>query len=120
RLRKLFDDPILVRDGRGSVPTPLAESLAGPVRELLTDVESVLAPQGSFDPATAVRAFSLIANDHITMTFLQPFIARLSTEAPGIRLTIHPTSDDSIDRLQRHQVDLLVIPREEFAEHAQF
>jgi DNA-binding transcriptional LysR family regulator len=120
RLRKLFDDPILVRDGKGSAPTPLAESLAAPVRDLLTGVETLLAQQDSFAPATATRAFSLIANDHITMTFLQPFIARLATQAPGIRLTVHPTSDDSIDQLRRHQVDLLIVPREELAEHAQF
>jgi DNA-binding transcriptional LysR family regulator len=36
RLRKLFNDPVLIRQGRGLIPTPLAESLATPVRELLT------------------------------------------------------------------------------------
>jgi hypothetical protein len=40
RLRKLFNDPVLIRQGRGLIPTPLAESLATPVRELLTDVET--------------------------------------------------------------------------------
>ncbi|PRY39559.1 LysR family transcriptional regulator [Umezawaea tangerina] len=120
RLRKLFDDPILVRDGRGSVPTPLAESLATPVHDLLTSVEAVLEPQDSFDPATAVRSFSVIANDYLTMTFLQPFIAGLATAAPGIHLTVQPMGDDAVDRLRRHQADLLVIPREELQEHASF
>lgn len=100
RLRKLFDDPILVRDGKGSAPTPLAESLAAPVRELLTGVETLLAQQDSFDPATATRAFSLIANDHITMTFLQPFIARLSTD-PSPR----PTHTQNAVHHRDHGVD---------------
>lgn len=120
RLRKLFGDPLLTRDGRGLVATPLAESLAGPVRDLLTDIETVLSVGDAFDPSTAERTFSIIANDYLTMTFLQPLIARLSTEAPGIRLHIFPTGDDFTDQLRRHQADLLVIPQEAFEEHAQF
>jgi DNA-binding transcriptional LysR family regulator len=120
RLRKLFDDPLLTRDGRGLVATPLAESLAGPVRELLTQVEGVLSLGSAFDPATAERTFSIIANDYLTMTFLQPLIARLSTEAPGIRLHIFPTGDDFTEQLRRHRADLLLIPQEAFEEHEQF
>lgn len=120
RLRRLFDDPLLARDGRGLVATPLAESLAGPIREVLTSIEGVLAVKDSFDPATAERTFSVIANDYLTMTFLQPLIARLSTEAPGIRLHIFPTGDNFADQLRRHEADLLVIPQEAFEEHAQF
>ncbi|GAA4483863.1 LysR family transcriptional regulator [Rhodococcus olei] len=120
RLRKLFDDPIMTRDGRTLVATPLAESLAEPVRDLLVDIENVLALRNEFDPFTAEQTFSIIANDYLIMTFLQPLIARLSTEAPGIRLRIFPTGDDFADQLRRHQVDLLLIPQEAFEEHAEF
>ncbi|WP_147263038.1 LysR family transcriptional regulator [Geodermatophilus sp. TF02-6] len=120
RLRRLFDDPLLTREGHGLVATPLAESLAEPVRQLLTGIESVLALQGEFDPATERRTFSVIANDYLTMTFLQPLIARLSTEAPGIRLRIFPTGDDFAEQLLRHRADLLVMPREAFEGHAEF
>ena len=120
RLRRLFDDPLLTRDGRGLVATPLAEALADPVRELLTDVERVLAVGDVFDPATAERTFAIIANDYLTMTFLQPLIARLSTEAPGIRLRVFPTGDDFTEQLRRHRADLLVIPQEAFEDHAEF
>ncbi|MGW5147209.1 LysR substrate-binding domain-containing protein [Rhodococcus koreensis] len=120
RLRKLFGDPIMTRDGRTLVATPLAESLAEPVRELLTDIENVLALRHEFDPATAEHTFSIIANDYLTMTFLQPLIARLSIEAPGIRLRIYPTGDDFADQLRRHRVDLLLMPQEAFEEHTEF
>ncbi|MFJ6561193.1 LysR substrate-binding domain-containing protein [Streptomyces sp. NPDC091412] len=120
RLRKLFNDPLLTREGRGLVATPLAESLAGPVHELLTGIEIVLAQREAFDPSTARRTFSVIANDYLTMTFLQPLIARLSVEAPGIRLNIFPTGDDFADQLRGHRADLLVMPREAFEEHEQF
>jgi DNA-binding transcriptional LysR family regulator len=112
RLRKLFNDPILIREGQALVATPLAESLAQPVRDLLNGIEEVLTPQDRFDPATAERTFTLFANDYLAMTFLQPFIARLSAEAPGVRLRIFPTGDDAPDRLRKNEVDLLIMPRE--------
>ncbi|MBH0121937.1 LysR family transcriptional regulator [Rhodococcus sp. CX] len=120
RLRKLFGDPIMTRDGRTLVATPLAESLAEPVRELLTGIENVLSLRNEFDPATAEHTFTIIANDYLTMTFLQPLIARLSIEAPGIRLRIYPTGDDFADQLRRHRVDLLIMPQEAFEEHTEF
>ncbi len=120
RLRRLFDDPILIREGRGLMATPLAEALAEPVAELLAGIEGLLSHRDTFDPATAQRTFSIIASDYVTMTFLQPLIAALATEAPGIRLRISPTSDDAPDRLRRNLTDLLVIPREAFTEHARF
>ncbi|SEU32770.1 LysR substrate-binding domain-containing protein [Nonomuraea wenchangensis] len=120
RLRKLFNDPILVREGRTLVATPLAESLAQPVHDLMTGVESVLTRRDQFDPATAERTFTLIANDYLTMTFLQPLIARLSTEAPGVRLRIFPTGDDAPARLRKHEVDLLLMPREAIEERIDF
>ncbi|WP_016693464.1 LysR family transcriptional regulator [Rhodococcus rhodochrous] len=120
RLRKLFGDPIMTREGRTLVATPLAESLAEPVRELLTDIENVLALRNEFDPATAEHTFSIVANDYLTMTFLQPLIARLSVEAPGIRLRIFPTGDDFAERLRRHRADLLVMPQEALDERLEF
>src|SRR3978361_1311412 len=42
RLRKHFDDQLLVRVGRGLMPTPLAESLVGPVRDALAAAEVVM------------------------------------------------------------------------------
>lgn len=120
RLRRLFGDPIMIKQGRGLVATPLAEALAEPVRELLNGIETVLEQRDAFDPAHAERTFSVIANDYLTMTFLQPLIARLSTEAPGIRLHIFPTGDDFTDQLRHHRADLLVMPLEAFEDHAQF
>ncbi|MDN5796410.1 MAG: LysR family transcriptional regulator [Intrasporangium sp.] len=121
RLRKLFGDPLFVREGRGLVATPLAESLAQPVRDLLTHAEAVLSRGSIFDPTTAQRTFSVIANDYLTMTFLHPLLARLAVEAPGIRLHIFPTGDDFADQLRRNLVDLLIVPLEAMeGVHAEF
>src|ERR1039457_1689539 len=57
RLRKLFDDPLLIRDGRGMVATSLAESLAKQVRDVLERIESMLAYPTGFDAAVHDRHF---------------------------------------------------------------
>ncbi|MCT7660666.1 LysR family transcriptional regulator [Mycobacterium deserti] len=118
RLRKLLDDPVLVRDGRKLVATPLAESLLEPVRAILLDIEEVLAQRDAFTPATDARTFSiLVMSYHLTYTYLHPLLARLDVEAPRVRLHIEPVSDDFAERLARHEIDLLIVPREACPEH---
>lgn len=112
RLRKELDDLIMVRDGRGLVATPFAEALAPRISGLLTEISDVLSLRETFVPLTAERSFTITANDYVTMTFLQPLIARLARDAPGVRLRIHPTGDDPTGPLRRNDVDLLLIPRE--------
>ena len=120
RLRTLFDDPILIRQGRQLVPTPVAESLVEPVREILDLVSSTLARRGTFDPATDSRTFSIIASDYLTFVFLRPLLLSLSEEAPNIKLHIRPVSDDFTEELRQNKVDLLITAKEAFPRHAEF
>jgi DNA-binding transcriptional LysR family regulator len=120
RLRKLLDDPVLVRSGRELVATPFAESVAKQVREVLGTVESILARRVDFDPATATRTFTVIASDYSSLTFFTPLLSRLAAEAPGVRLKIAPPAGDYVERLRRNQVDVVVMPREVFTDFKSF
>lgn len=121
RLRKLLNDAVLVRNGRELVVTPRAESLLEPVRNILADIEQVLARRDSFDPATDHRTFSVLCiNYHLTYSFLHPLLARLDTEAPHVRLHIEGSVHDFADRLQRHDIDFLIVPRDAFPQHQQY
>ena len=42
RLREYFGDELLVQVGRKMMPTPLGESLAGPVREILLQIKATI------------------------------------------------------------------------------
>ncbi|MEO3854283.1 LysR substrate-binding domain-containing protein [Acrocarpospora sp. B8E8] len=118
RLRKLLRDDVLVREGRGLVATPMSESLLEPVRGVLVDIEQILAGRHDFNPATDARTFRLlVTNYHLTYSFLRPLLARLEAEAPRVRLHIEPPADDFAGRLHRHEVDLLITPREAYPEH---
>lgn len=120
RLRKFLDDPVLVREGRGVVATPLAESLVQPVRDVLSQIDHILSHRAIFDPAHDERTFSLATSDQLTMSFLHPLLVRLAVEAPGLRLRLDPNNEDFHDRLVRHDVDLVIMPLEAVAEHDEF
>ena len=120
RLRRLFDDPLLVRQGRVLVTTSLAESLIDPVHEALTMIEQTLAFGSHFDPSTDHRTFSVVASDYVTLVFLRPLLARLTAEAPNVRLHLRPVTADYRDLLRRNQIDLLVMPREILGQSHEF
>src|ERR1700674_1180781 len=58
RLRRTFADAQFVRTSHGILPTPRAEALAGPIKELLANAQSLIKPQ-SFDPAAAETTITL-------------------------------------------------------------
>jgi DNA-binding transcriptional LysR family regulator len=112
RLRKLLDDPILVREGAGLAPTPIAESLIGPVHEALVLIESALGTRRSFEPERDERTFSIIASDYVVLVLLQSLFTELAAEAPHVRIHVTPVVPDFLDQLRRGSTDLVILPRE--------
>jgi DNA-binding transcriptional LysR family regulator len=112
RLRRQFDDPLLVRVGRTMQPTPLAESMIEPVRRALAILEQAVDATSSFDPASDHRTFSIIASDYVTMVFLRPLLTRLTTTAPNVRIHLHPVLTGSVEQLRTGHSDLLIVPAE--------
>lgn len=59
RLRHTFNDELFIRTRKGMKPTPRAEELAGPVREVLSLIQETLDPEPTFDPTTSSREFRI-------------------------------------------------------------
>ncbi|MEV0184719.1 LysR family transcriptional regulator [Streptomyces sp. NPDC050625] len=112
RLRKHFGDPLLVREGRTLVPTPLALSLVPLVREAVTAAEAVFGRPRGFDPLADRRTFTIMASDYVTLILLRPLVARLAQEAPLQRVNVVPVLSDFAEQLHAGRVDLLVLPTE--------
>jgi DNA-binding transcriptional LysR family regulator len=112
RLRRLFDDPLLVRQGAGLIPTPLADSLVVPLRECLATMESIVSVRGQFDPSRAQRRFTIIASDYVLFVLMRSLFAELAQEAPGIRIHVAPAYPDHLEQLRTGRADLLILPRE--------
>src|SRR5258707_1893587 len=62
RLRETTGDPLLVRAGRGLVPTPRALALRERVGQLVQDGAAVLRPAEGLDLERLVRTFTLLAS----------------------------------------------------------
>jgi DNA-binding transcriptional LysR family regulator len=84
KLRRHFDDPLFVRTAAGMQPTPLAQAMAGPVREALDLIRTRLTEKPAFDPARARRVFTLSLSDAGEMVLLPRLLKRLRREAPGV------------------------------------
>lgn len=82
RLRETTGDPLLVRAGRGLVPTPRARELGERVGRLVQEARSVLRPQQAVDPASLVRTFRLRSSDGFVEAVGPALLARLAAEAP--------------------------------------
>src|SRR6187200_2996301 len=78
RLRAATGDPLLVRAGRGLVPTPHAAALRARVGDLARDVRTVLGRTAkALDLASLERSFTIRANEG----FVDAFAGRLVTAA---------------------------------------
>src|SRR5437899_4478540 len=90
RLRVPTGDPLLVRAGRGLVPTPRALELRERVGQLVQDGEAVLRPAEKLNLRQLVRTFTLRTSDGFVENFGPDLIARVGQDAPGARLRFVP------------------------------
>jgi DNA-binding transcriptional LysR family regulator len=112
RLREMFDDPLFIRTQRGILPTPRAEALAAPLRQVLNGIETLLMPQ-TFDPATASMTVRIAATDYAQEAILVPLMALLSREAPDIRLSVRPVEMESLSaQMESGALDMALITPE--------
>jgi len=108
RLRKIFDDPLLIRTSEGMTPTERAVELQPLVREVLGKIDQVIQPKAEFDASVVKQVFRIMASDYAESTILSSVLRRLRTEAPGIALDIMTPSDVSFNDVEQGRVDLAI------------
>ncbi|KAF1004278.1 MAG: Nodulation protein D 2 [Luteibacter sp.] len=107
RLREATGDPLLVRAGRGLVPTPHAMALRDRVHALSRDVHTVLSPAtDSVDMASLERTFFLRANEAFIAFFSVPLLRTIAETAPHVRLRFMPKPDKDATPLREGRLDL--------------
>jgi len=106
RLRATTGDPLLVRAGRGLVPTPRALELREQTHRLVQDAQAVLRPAETLDLEQLVRRFTLRTSEGFVENFGPALIARAGRQAPGVRLCFLPKPDKDSASLRDGTVDL--------------
>jgi DNA-binding transcriptional LysR family regulator len=109
RLRATFNDPLLIRSGRGMVPTDRAREIERSVRVLLAEYDRMLAQAEGFDPATSARRFVLTAPEYAEHLLIPGVLARVRTEAPRVRVEVRaPQPERAAELLESGEVDLRI------------
>jgi DNA-binding transcriptional LysR family regulator len=106
RLREATGDPLLVRAGRGLVPTPRALELGERVGRLVQDGQEVLRPAETIELSQLVRTFTLRTSEGFVENFGPALISRVGQQAPGVRLRFVPKADKDSASLRNGTVDL--------------
>lgn len=107
RLREATGDPLLVRAGRGLVPTPRAKEIAGRVHDLAREARAILSPRrDNLDLRTLDRTFTLRASEGFLAVFAAPLVSAVSAAAPGVRLRFAPKPVKDTVALRDGEIDL--------------
>ncbi|SFH36912.1 DNA-binding transcriptional regulator, LysR family [Palleronia marisminoris] len=108
RLREVTGDPLLVRAGRGLVPTPRALELRQEVSSLVQRANAALSPSPDVDLSTVERTFTIRASEGFAEGFGGAIVARAAREAPSVRLRFLPKAERESSALRDATVDLEV------------
>lgn len=108
RLREALNDELLVRTAHGVKPTQRAEELWPGIRNALSGLEALLAPQ-TFNIADTQTTFRLAMADSTASLFLPSLVRAIKASAPGIDLRMLPlTSRDPGPTLLQSAIELAI------------
>jgi len=110
RLRDTFADPLLLRTARGMMPTLRGAQLAGPVKQVLAEIERLVSANAEFDPRTAQETFRIAASDYVEFAILPQLVDHLEAHAPACRLAVRAMDFATVgQQLEAGEVDLAVL-----------
>jgi len=106
RLRHMFSDPLFVRTAHGILPTPRAQALSGPIKELLANAQQLVKAE-AFNPASADGTVRLCGSDYLQHAVITPLIKELRRRAPKLKVQVSPRPASGVtDLMARGEVDL--------------
>lgn len=106
RIRRAFGDPILVRSGRGLVPTPRALTLQDRLHRLVEEAHALLETGRDLRLDVLDRTFTIRANDSLVGLLAAVLEARITRSAPGVSLRFVAEGDEDLPPLRDGRVDI--------------
>jgi DNA-binding transcriptional LysR family regulator len=106
RLRRMFSDQLFIRTSHGVLPTPRAEALSGPVKQLLANAQ-LLVQEEAFDPASAEGTIRICGSDYLQHAVVAPLIKEVRHRAPRLKVLASPRPASGVaDLMARGEIDL--------------
>ncbi len=113
RLRLLFADPLLVREGQEMRLTPRAATLHEPLIRALSEIEALLTLESDFEPAQTQRMFRLAISGFAQIFLISKLQEVLEREAPHAIFSFYQPEDHSVKQLAENVLDLVIRCRSE-------
>ncbi|MEU7474221.1 LysR family transcriptional regulator [Streptomyces sp. NPDC044984] len=113
RLRRHFDDELLVRVGNSYELSPLGERLAEQSSHALSWTDRIFQTRADFDPAHSEHEFTLMVTDCHLPVFARVLADLVQEQAPHVRLNFQHSTAQFVQRAseQLRGVDALVLPQ---------
>ncbi len=105
RLRKLLNDPILVRSGGGLIPTPKAIALHPQLKRLLNDIAQLVSDV-PFNPEQLRGCITLAASDCAVIVFIPKLMKLITQAASQLDVKVIPLLNISAEYLHDGSIDL--------------
>ena len=109
RLRKIINDPLFVRSGRGITATYAAEQMVEDVRGVLRDMRSLSESRG-FKLKVVTGKFVIAADDLLLSLLLPDLYSRIRSQAPNLDLHIVNIGSDPAISLRQGRFNLVLTP----------
>jgi DNA-binding transcriptional LysR family regulator len=99
---------LLIPIGRKYALTPFAETLVGPLREILDRVDSTFELSRKFDPATSQRVFRVSVSDFMIELVMPQVVRTVAALAPGVGIEIFSAVVAGSEMLENGNVEIML------------
>lgn len=108
RIRRLFDDEIMIRRGSTNVLTPKAEELLGPLRDVLHRTTHLLGGE-PFTPEHSKRTLTIAMSSSVAYILGRSITQLLEQQAPRMKLRTVPIPDQHDTIFTTQGADVLLL-----------
>lgn len=112
RLRKTFDDPLLIPSdtGRGMIATKRAEEICSEIKNVLKAVEQLVTNKTTFNHKKDIKTYHIASSDNGILSIGLPLVETIEKNTnPQIKVSFHSYNKDKISsQMKKGEIDLLI------------
>ena len=116
RLRKILNDPLLVKGAGGFTLTTRASELFQPLQAIFSEINQIISPPTT-NPAEMKGDIIIATRDNEMVTILPQVVKQIAMQAPGLTLRIISLQGDNLSLLDRQEADLSLVGPKVKQEH---
>src|ERR1700722_11485283 len=111
RLRDMFEDPLLVRNGRGYQRTVRGERVLRDLESLIPQLENMVRGE-KFNPAQSREVFRMAMSDHASMIVLPSLLASMRRAATHVKLEVSASRADTFEDVAAGRINTYLCAEE--------